>query len=593
METQLELREIIKIFWMRKWYFLIPAMSIMAVFIAGTFMLTPLYMSQATLLIERQDIPENIVPSLVTEQFDRRMEFITREVLVTENLLRIADRHNLYSDERDVLRREAVAGKMRGRIQTETLLAAINDDRTGRRSQATLGFRISFLDADPRLAQRVTNDLASAYLSTNAKSRRVVAERTTDFLAAEREALEKRIATIEDELNRFKTEHRDLLPAEAAFQRQLLNNLEQQLRGLEGDLRVLRERESYLSTQLALLDEFETPRGRGDNPESRLELLRAELATAQARYSASHPDVARLRREVSSLERVVGTRAGSSELAEREATLNAELASLRERYTEEHPDVQRVRRELAAVRESVGNGDGAALIGGASRNNSFIQLSAQLNSVRAEISAVEEQRAMLQEERLVLQEQLARAPTIELEYNRIMRRLQNAVADRNELAEKETAAKLSSSLETAAAGEQLTLIEPPTLPGSPHSPNKPLILAVGFVVAVGSGGTLLVLVQLLDRSIRSVRQLSRIVGEMPLVTIPVILTAADQRRKWFWRFGSAIAVLIVVSGGLTWLHLRVVPLDVLGYQAANSAEEWIGKRIPLASGDGSDAVETQ
>lgn len=593
MEKQLELREMFQILWLRKWFLLIPALLIMTLSVIATLIISPLYRSQATILVEQQDIPEDLVPSLITEQFDRRMQFITREVLAADNLLRIVDRNNLYLKEREFMQISALASKLRERVETETLLAQINDDRTGRPAQATIGFRISFLDPDPSVAQRVTNDLISAYISSNLKNRRVVAERTTDFLGGERELVERRIAAIEEEFNRFKTENRDLLPAEAAFKRQLLNNLEQQLRALQGDLRVLRERESYLSTQLALINEFEAPRGRGDNPESRLELLRAELATAQARYRSSHPDLARLRREVSSLERVVGTRAGSSALAEQEAMLNAELAALRERYTDEHPDVQRVQRELAAVRGSFRHDNDGGLTSGAIRNNAYVQLSAQVNSVQAEISAIEEQRAMLQEERLVLQEQLARAPTIELEYNRIVRRLENAVADRNELAEKETTAKLSGSLETAAAGEQLTLIEPPTLPASPYSPNKPLILAAGFLLAVGSGGVSLVLAQLLDRAIRSTRDLSRIVGEMPLVTIPVITTAADRRRKWSWRLGIVMAVLVVAAGGLTWVHQRVVPLEVLGYEAANRAEQWIASHISLARGDRLNSTETQ
>lgn len=234
-----------------------------------------------------------------------------------------------------------------------------------------------------------------------------------------------------------------------------------------------------------------------------------------------------------------------------------------------------------------GGGEAAtAATAGVRRNNSYIQLSAQLNSVQAEIAAVEDQRVQLRDERVVLQEQLARAPAVEREYIRLQRRLENAIADREALADKEATARLSGSLETTAAGERLTLIEPPSTPGSPFSPNKKLILAIGLVLAVGSGGTALVLAELFDRSVRSVADLARLVGDTPLAAIPVIANAADRRRRWTRRVGATAAVVVVAGGGLVWVHQRVVPLDVLGYQAADRTERWLVTTFPELAGDG-------
>ncbi len=541
-----------------------------------------LYRSQATILIEPQEIPEDVVPSLMTQQIDRQIEAITREVMVGDNLLRIADQHDLYADERDQLTRGAVAGRMRERIETNTVLTEFNDQQTGRSGRVTVAFEISFLDADPNMARRITNELASVYLSSSLEGRRDVAEKTTSFLANERAALDRKVATIEDELTEFKMDNRELLPEEAAFKRQLLNNVEQRLRDMTSNLRVLRERESYLSTQLALIDEFETPRGNSGVPEARLESLRAELVTARARYNPSHPDVTRLEREVRALESVVGSRAGASALARQAEVLTTELATLRERYTEDHPDVQRVQRELASLRGALAEGDaGGVGASGASRSSTFIQLSAQLNGVQAQISAVQEQQRQLQEERTTLQQQLARAPEVQREYTRLMRRLDNAVADRAELAEKETKAHLRGALETTAAGERLTLAESPGAPSSPHSPNQTLFLAIGFVLAMGSGTMSLALAEILDRSIRSAGDLAKIVGDQPLVTIPVIMTTPDRRRFWLRRIGVVALVLVVVGAGVGWVHQRVVPLDLLAAQTTAKVERWLSNLSAL------------
>jgi len=586
MEPPINLRELWRIFLLRRWAFVLPIALAVVAAIGVNFALPTLYRSEATILVESQDVPENVIPSLVSEQIDRRLQVISQQVLVPENLLRIADRHNLYADERDTLSRGAIAGRMRARLETESVASAFNDARTGRTGQMTLAFRITFSDPDPQLARAVTNDLVSAFLSSNLESRRAVAERTTDFLADERETLDRRIATIEDELAEFKTDHRDLLPEEATFKRQLVNNIEERLRGLGGDLRGLRERESYLATQLALTGEFErAANGRGETPESRLELVRAELASARARYQPGHPDVVRLEREVRSLEGVVGSRSDVSALAERELVIRGELATLRDRYTDQHPDVERVQRELEAIQREMESQGNTGAPAGVARNPAYVQLSAQLNSVRAEIDAIEEQQDQLREEREQLQQQLARAPSVEREYTRIVRRLDNAIADRDELADKEAQARLSGSLEATSAGGQLTLLQSPHLPNSPHSPNTKMILAVGLVLGMGSGGVSLVLAQLLDRSIRSTNDLAQILGDTPLAAIPMIVTAADRRRKWLRRGGVLVVLMAIGGGGLALAHRHVAPLDVLTYQARNQAEQWLTQTFPQLEDD--------
>jgi len=581
MDMSRDPREWIQMIWRRKWFFLIPAILAFVITQGVMLSMPELYRSQATILIEPQDIPEDMVSSLVTKQIDQQIQSITRELMVPDKLLQIADRHGLYADERDQLSRGALAGRMRERIETETILTEFNDQHTGRTGRVTVAFQISFLDTDPNMARQITNELVSIYLSSSLESRRAVAEQTTNFLSSERGALDQEVATIEDELTQFKIENRGLLPEDAAFKRQLLSNVEQRLRNFAGDLRVLGDRESYLGTQLALIDEFETSGGGAATPEGRLEALRAEFASARARYSPSHPDVVRLGREVRSLQNVVGARAGSSALAQQEEILTAELAALRERYTDDHPDVQRVQRERASLRNVLE--DGAARDGGATtarRSGTYVQLSAQLNGVRSQIAAVQEQQALAEEERVALQEELAKAPEVQREYTRLMRRLDNAVADRAELAEKETTAQLRGALDTTAAGERLTLIEPPGTPSSPYSPKKLVFLAIGFVLAMGSGTTSLALAEILDRSIRSARDLAKIVGDQPLVTIPVIVTAADRRRFWVRRGGVAAFALVVVGIGIGWVHQRVVPLDVLAAQATAGVERWVSSTKP-------------
>lgn len=592
MDYSLDPRQLLLILWSRKWWFVTPAVVVVAVAVALAVLLPPTYRSDALILVEDQDIPEDIVPSLINDYIDRRLDMLTRRVLVDENLISMIGRYDLYPAEAEVTSSTVLAERMRDDIQVNTLSTEINDPRVGRTTEMTVAFEIAFEYHNAANARRVTDELVSLYLSMNQETRRQAATQTTEFLSSERAALEERIAGIEDELATFQIENRELLPQEAAFKRQLLANTEQQMQSLERDLRSLREREGFLTTEIALTDEFEPRDERGPSsasPEALLEAARAELATARARYSASHPDVVRLRREVASLEAVVGDRVASGRLAEREELLVSELAALRERYTDTHPDVVRAERELASVSrardaaEQRGEATGSST--GLTRNSAYVQLSAQLNSVQAEIGSIEEQRRQLQEERRGLQEQLARAPAVEREYQRLNRRLENALADREALATKEASASLSSSMETAAISERFVLAEPASVPLAPVSPPQKLILVLGLVLAVGSGGVAVTLAELLDRSVRSAAQLARILGDTPLAVIPTIVSPAEQRRRWGRRAGVALLVIAVASTSVVWVHRSIVPLDVLGYQAQNRAQEWWVRTFPTTDAD--------
>lgn len=587
MELSLDPRTILRTLWRRKWWFAAPGAIIGLVVLSLLLFSSPVYRSEATIIIEEQQIPEDIVPSLVTDYIDRRLDRLTRRVLLNGNLLEIIERYDLYSEQRDTMRLSSLAELMRDNIHTEFLSTEINDPQTGRSGEMTVAFTIAFEYHQPRQAQRVTDELVSLYLSMNQEDRRRVATQTTEFLASERTEIEQRIADIEDALAAFQTENRELLPQEATFKRQLLANLEQQLQNIGRDMRSLREREGFLETELALTDEFALTDRRAGNaasPETQLEIVRAELATAQARYSARHPDVVRLSRELASLEAVVGDRSTGSRLLDNEQALITELASLRERYTDSHPDVQQVRGQLASVRAAIERAGGRGAVDGGSgaglpRSDAYVQLSAQLNSVRSEMRSIEEQRRDLEAERRRLQEQLARAPAVEQEYTRLTRSLENAVADREALADKETTAALSGALESESIGEQFLLAEPASMPRQPVRPKEKLIVAIGFILALGSGGAAAAAAELFDRSIRSSGELAKMLGDTPLALVPNISTPAEQRRKWGVRLAAAVAALGIVGGALLWVHLAVRPLDVMGYEIRLMADRWLATRF--------------
>jgi len=127
-----------------------------------------------------------------------------------------------------------------------------------------------------------------------------------------------------------------------------------------------------------------------------------------------------------------------------------------------------------------------------------------------------------------------------------------STADELDVATKKlTAARLGETMERNQEAEHLQVIEQPTVPQKPIKPNRPKLFALAFVLAVVSGLAAVFLAEMLDKSIRSVRELVSVVDSHLLVTIPYITTAGEitQRRRkiiLFW-----IGLVLLLLAGLT------------------------------------------
>jgi hypothetical protein len=128
-------------------------------------------------------------------------------------------------------------------------------------------------------------------------------------------------------------------------------------------------------------------------------------------------------------------------------------------------------------------------------------------------------------------------------------------------------AKVSEGLEVQRKGERFSLIDPPSLPEKPDKPNRPVIVLLGFILALAGGIGSGAVSELLDHSIRTPEQLVRLTQLSPLAVIPFMpneqdLSRAVTRRRLLQGTGiGAIGVILAL------LHMFVMPLDVLWFAA--------------------------
>src|ERR1700730_5234877 len=195
-----DLREKLRGYWRRRSTFLIVAGIFTVCTVALALLLPPTYMSGATILIEQQEIPQELVRSAVTSFADQRVQAISQRVMTTQNLLALIERYNLYPDIRLSKPREVLLQTMRNDISMKMISADVIDPRSGGPTQPTIAFSVNYKSHSPDLALKVANDLTSLYLNENLTSRTQLGQQTATFFSEESARQAAHIADLDKNL---------------------------------------------------------------------------------------------------------------------------------------------------------------------------------------------------------------------------------------------------------------------------------------------------------------------------------------------------------------------------------------------------------
>src|ERR1700730_3353276 len=208
----MDLRRLVRRYWRQRGVILLVAGVVLALSVTLALVLSPTYTSGATILIEQQEIPQELVRSAVTSFADQRVQVISQRVMTTQNLLSLIERYNLYPDLRLTKPREVLLQTMRNDISMKMISADVIDPRSGRPTQPTMAFSVNYKSHSPDLALKVANDLTSLYLNENLTSRTQLGQQTATFFSEESARQAAHIADLDKNLTAFKEKHRNDLP---------------------------------------------------------------------------------------------------------------------------------------------------------------------------------------------------------------------------------------------------------------------------------------------------------------------------------------------------------------------------------------------
>jgi polysaccharide chain length determinant protein (PEP-CTERM system associated) len=504
----------------RKWLavllFALPFTAAASVIVS----LPDLYRSTATVLVERQQVPESFVKSTVTSELETRLQTISQEILSRSRLESLVTRFGLYADlGKQASNKEAVIDRMRRDIRLEVRSAAA---RGGDR-RATIAFALSYRGRDPQTVALVTNTLASFYIEENLKAREKQASGTTEFLKTQIGKTKERLDQQERQVSEFKRRYLGELPQQMQPNLATLEVLNTQFR-LNSDNQVRAgERREALAAQLSEAETFGQPPGAPtvpggpatgpEPPALHLARLKQELTTARTRYTDSHPTVIRLKDEITAVEGgLAGTRPETRpEAAHAPAPAPAAPAS---------PYVLRLREALHAA--------------------------------EAEIKILKTEEQRLRSAITAYQIRVENSPRREQEFQDISRDYDSTKEQHQSLVKRYEEAQVAESMEQRQKGEQFRILDPAMPSAVTTAPNRGRLLMIALALSVGLAVCAAMLAEMLDTSFHSAGDMRAFSTVPVLVSIPRIITDADRRwrrRRFQVAVAGTLVGLALVAGG--------------------------------------------
>ena len=528
----------------RKWLALLAFAAPLAGGVSLFTFLPNIYRSAATVIVDRQQVPESFVRSTVTSAVETRLQTISQEVLSRSRLEALIQRFGLYADLRTKAPLEDVINRMRGDIKLELKSAELRGLR-----EATVAFTISYQGSEPDTVSLVTNTLASFYIEENMKARERQATSTAEFLKAQLDETKKRLDEQEQRVSGFKRRHLGELPQQMDANLAALERLHAQLRQNADSQTRAAERKTALSSQLAEVETLITPTTYpaalaatgaplAGTPElrgaARLAQKKEELAKLRTQFSDKYPDVVQLAAEVAALERELAAAKAGTPTPDANPTTTATTAA-----ASSPPTSAPVTPYTLRLKEA-------------------------LSEVQTEVKILKTEDGRLREAIAAYQARVENVPRREQEFRELSRDYDSTRELYGSLLKRHEDAQLAESMEQRQKGEQFRVLDKAVPNTEPATPNRPRLLVMTLVGAIGLAVAVVLLAEHIDTSFHEVDEL-RAFSDVPvLVSIPRIVSQTDLRRRW-WRMrlatAAALVGLVIVAG--------------LGYVAANGNERLV------------------
>jgi succinoglycan biosynthesis transport protein ExoP len=183
--------------------------------------------------------------------------------------------------------------------------------------------------------------------------------------------------------------------------------------------------------------------------------------------------------------------------------------------------------------------------------SAITQLRSQLEANRLDIENITKYEAQQKSVIAEYQGRLNLTPVREQELASILRDYDLSKLDYADLLGKEQQSQLATSLEKQQGGQQFRLVEPPSLPSVPSSPQRVKSSMMGVGAGLFIGLALAFVTDLARPAFHTVKEVSLRLGAPLVVGLPVVFTTSENRRRpWKKTFELLCGLVLAAAIGM-------------------------------------------
>ena len=466
------------------------------------------YESYVTILVDNKNIIQPLmegtaVPTGIADQARN-----ARELLNSRNIMfRIMDFAGLTDSATTALERERLLEKFKRRMRVSIVGRDI--------------IKISYEDADPERAQRVTQKLAEVLIEESRLKKTRESAAAYEFI--DKQVREFHAALVESE-NRLKEFRSATLDAKPGTENAVVNKIAELQRTLEKTRVALREaviKKQSLEKQLSGEAEVTVSLSREGQYQMKLAELQTKLDALRLRYHDTYPDIVSLKHQIENLKQAI------VEEKKRRQEAKKARATGRRRYMDEaivfNPLTEEIRSELSATKTLIA-------------------------TLKARISETEK----------LLQEELERGRRIHVSEATLAELTRDYQVNRDiyqDLLKRREKARISMNLDREQQGLKLSIYEPAFLPLKPTGIRFMHFALGGLLLgALAPLGLLYGLLQI-DSRVRDTRVITEKLA-LPVVAVVPHLATPTERQAVSRNLRLLATVLffnLIIYGTAGWL----------------------------------------
>jgi polysaccharide biosynthesis transport protein len=506
--------EFIKMLKRRKWFILLPILTMTAAIGYVVYKLPSVYESKTLLTIKPPTISDKVVQSLSDEDLSQRLQTINQEVMSRSSLEPMITKYDLFKLERNSgMDMALIIDKMRKNIVVEP-------EKTD--TEKLAAFRISYRDRDPQATRNVTAELAAKYVNAQVLASTQSAETTRDFLQNELNLAKNELDTKEKERLNVMMQNVETLPESS--------------QGLIAQLDGLRKRED------SIVKEKETLSMEKGRLNDQISSNNRQMRVYDEFGEKETQDVAR---QASQIEDTPAY----AQLVNKRAELSAQLDKLLKEYREKHPSVIAKKDEIARINDEIvdlrKNTDKRVLVASqsSSRKSDLQRKNLELENqrIQGQIEQIDQQIQYKQQEVQqnagqisILESKINTIPNVKVALEGINAQYQSSKQKYDDLSKKINDASLQVNRESNAQGETIRVQDAANLPESPVAPKRFLLTALGAGIGLAIGLFLAALFELPRvLKIQNIEDAKHYTGLPVLASVPPLLS--HDEKVWLKR----------------------------------------------------------